>query len=251
MKRNRTNLRGGRARVAAAALALLVLTAGMAGAERGPLAVATVYANGVDFLPAVGYSGARITVRGPGGTYELHFGAGEPLSIGLFGPGGELLPDGVYSWGLTLTPTDFDARGLRRLAKKGGISPADAWQPLSGTFALRGGLVADPSLVEARPRRPEAASRGGLQPEPVAGPLAVRAAEDNDEAVAGGHALERRGAPPETALGPPPADPERLAHTDAGAALRGRLPVSRTPSTPNDEPPVRRYAPTDGKNGRE
>ena len=219
-----------------AALAVIAMPATAAAAGRRDLAVATLHAGGVDFLPAVAYGGAKITVTGPELDYERSFAAGERLSIDLFDPDGQLLPDGTYTWRLALTPTAEDARALRRSARRnGGISP-DRWLALSGSFTLRSGLVVDPSLAEARPARAEPALGGGLARDLGATAAADGIGDDSDAAIAAG-------ARPSTALSPSAGKDQ----ADATALADGPSPAAPVVT----EKTMRRSYPTDGKNGRD
>ena len=208
-------------------------------AAAGELADATPHAGGVDFLPGVAFSAAKITVSGPEIVYERSFGAGERLSVGLFDPQGDLLPDGTYKWRLELTPTADKARELRRAAKlNGGIAP-DAWEAETGTFAVRNGLVVDRGLAEAGPaRRAVAGDYGALGVDLSARAASDRIGDDDDDAVTAG-ARERPGRPS------PSANRDRA---DAEALAAGPAPERAV----IEEQPIRRRSyPTDGKNGRD
>jgi hypothetical protein len=237
------------AAVLLATLAAIALPAEAAAQpDPAPLAAPTVYAGGVDFLPNVSYSSAKITVSGPEMEYERTFAAGEPLSIDLFDPEGQLLADGTYSWRLALTPAEREARELRRAVRQdGGVAP-DPWLPVTGTFAIRNGLIVDPSLVEARPARPAVAGDTAALPMELATASSTTTlAEDSDEAVTAGRSVETRGAVDDGAASPAPAGRTILERTDAGAALVAPASPELIEET---QPAVRSY-PTEGKNGRE
>ena len=225
--------------LALAAMALAVIS--LPAAATGPLADAAVYAGGVDFLPMVAHRGGTITVTGPTMTYQRSFGAGERPSIDLFDPEGQLLPDGIYTYRLQLTPSRLDAGELRRVARQdGGVDP-DAWPAVSGSFAIRGGLVADPDLAEARPARRES-PRAALPADLGAVARADRAADDSDQAVAAGRAPV---AGPAATVAP--AGRTIPARSDAGATTRA--PAARAL---NEDPPTpSRSYPTEGRNGRD
>lgn len=250
---NRTQPSHGGATLAVAALLVAALAAialpGPALAEthgaRGPLAVTTVHAGGVDFLPNVAFSGAKITVAGRDLVYERSFGAGDRLSIGLFDPDDQLLADGIYKWRLSLTPAAREARELRRAAElNGGIAP-DPWRSLSGSFAIRNGLMADPSLAESRPAR--SATIGSALPTNLSGAsrgkVSSDTADDGDAAVAAGRTVVSRTVA--TAGGGRP----NLERSDATTAAADPVPAQR--ALKDDSPTHRRSYPTDGKNGRD
>lgn len=222
-----------------AALALLALPlAAQAADGRDDLAVATLHAGGVDFLPAVAYSGARITVSGPEMVYERSFAAGEPLGIDLFDPEGQLLPDGTYDYRLALTPAADAARELRRSARRNGGTAPDRWLALSGGFTLRNGLVVDPSLAEDRPTRAGSELASGLAQDLAAPAGGDRIGDDSDAAIAAG--LQ-----PSTALSPSAGNDQ----ADALALAAGVTPEA--PAVTNEPTTIRRSYPTDGKNGRD
>lgn len=220
----------------AAALVAIALPA----AAAGPLATATIYAGGVDFLPMVAHDGGTLTVTGPTMTYQRSFGAGEQPSVDLFDPEGQLLPDGVYKYRLQLTPSRWDARELRRAASQNGRVDPDAWPAVYGSFAIHNGLVADPSLAEARRAHPATRTQSALPADLAGAAHADRVGDDGDEAIAAG-----RGPVAGPAPAAAPAGRTVLSRTDAGAA---QAPVTRAPN--DDPPPAHRPFPTEGRNGR-
>ena len=123
-----------------AALAVIALPA----AADGPLATATVYAGGVDFLPHVAYSGAKVSVSGPEMDYERTFAAGDRLSIGVFEPDGRLLADGVYTWRLSLTPDAREARELKRAARRNGGNAPEPWEAEAQMSAMNPSAIMAP-----------------------------------------------------------------------------------------------------------
>lgn len=232
--------------LAVAVVAALVALAPMT-AQAGKLATATVYAGGVDFLPGVDHAGATATVSGRTLTFQRSFAAGERLSIGLFDPDGQLLPDGTYTWRLQLVPGRAAARDLRRAARRNGGTAPDAWQALSGAFTIRDGRMADPGLRESRPARRDAAGlRAALPADLTAANRGARVADDDDAAVAAGHAPRANAVADATQA---PSGRTIAERTDAAALAAGPAPARRAVT---DEPStVRRSWPTDGKNGRE
>lgn len=160
----RVNLpRGGL--VPIAALLLIASLPAVAGAESdfAQARVAT-HTGGVDFLPDVAYQKAVLTVSGNGETYRYEFAPGEAMTAGVFDPAGDLLADGVYTWELRFVPDEATAATLRAQAQANDGRAPEAWTALNGSFGLRGGLVADPTLAEEQPLRraaDTAAARAG------------------------------------------------------------------------------------------
>ncbi len=184
-----------RGRLCAAALAAALVAFGLPTAAEaqgasgtalgGEKALVTVYSGGVDFLPEVDFKKAVLTVSGKGRTYRQELDAGDRLSIGMFDPEGNLLPDGVYTWELKFVPTDEVAHELRAEAARNPGKRLEAWQAQSGSFAIRDGTVADPGLAEPRPVRARARGMTADLALPSAPPAAARrgSAEDSDDAV--------------------------------------------------------------------
>lgn len=165
-----------------AGLALIALPTALEARGGVEVATAVVHAGGVDLLPSVGYSRAVITVSGKGKVFRQVHKRGKGLSIGVFDPKGQLLANGVYKWELTLVPDARTARQLRRRIKEEG--PSARWRSLSGTFAVRDGLIAERGLREPRPGREDVALRGGLGVDlGAAAPAARRPPMDDDAAV--------------------------------------------------------------------
>lgn len=242
----RTHLRGGAIPSAALLVAGLVGLAPPAtleaqSAARGDgakVASAAVWAGGVDFTPTVRYREAVITVSGNGRVFRQAVQAGS-LSIGVFDPEGQLLPDGVYKWELELVPDARTAEKLRvAAAQNGGVAP-NAWQRESGTFAIHNGLVVAPDLVEPLPVRPEAAA-GSVVPSEVGAASADRLAAGDDDSAVGSRkgveasmraaALESQ--PQAAAAGRPPLEGEALERSDAAARALGAS-LERTPAAVN------------------
>ncbi len=167
-----------------AGLASIALPTGAAAAAPAELAATAVYSGGVDFRPNVDFGGATLTVSGNGRVFQQAFAAGDNISIGMFDPEGQPLADGVYSWQLDLLPDAATARELRRAASLTGGKPDGAWQALTGSFAIRGGVIADQRSAEAQQRtgsRPQSGLRSALTPSSLGSSRG--AAEDDDTAV--------------------------------------------------------------------
>ena len=143
-----------RGTVLTALLALAALPTALA-AQRGGAqdrAAVSVYAGGVDFRPSISYSQATLTVSGNGQTYSYHLAPGRRVSIGMFGPDGQFLDDGTYTWSLDFVPTAADATRLRAEAAENDGRALAPWTAQSGSFAIQGGVIADAGLVEAQQR---------------------------------------------------------------------------------------------------
>ena len=205
----------------------------------GQLAAATVYANGVDFQPNVAYRGAKLTVSGPTMVFERAVGANQRLSLDMFDPAGQLLPDGNYKWRLDLRPTASAARELRRSARRNGGTAPEPWLPETGIFTIKDGRMVDRDLVEDRPARRRGTDLSGALPADLGAPAAAaRIADDTDDAVASGYAPETGGSA--MAGNGPRSDAATLAAGPAPARL----------AVTDEQPASRRSSPTDGKNGR-
>ena len=183
MKRDHLQQRGLAVTAALAALLVLAGLPAVAGAQPGDTvrARAAVYSNGVDFAPEVAFERAVVTVSGNGRSFRYEVEANGRLSIGLFDPEGQLLPDGSYTWELQLMPTEAAAARLR-------AGEADAWAAQSGTFTIQGSAIADPSLTEANLYRVDdsrPATRGAFGADRGDGP-------DSDAAVGSRAGVEAR-----------------------------------------------------------
>lgn len=255
------------ARRGLAVIALLAVVVGLpalAGAEgHGARARVATHTGGVDFLPDVAYQKAVLTVSGNGQTHRYEFAPGEAMTAGVFDPEGNLLADGVYTWELRFTPDEATAARLRAQAEANGGEAPDAWTAQSGSFAIRGGLVADPDAAEEQALRKAAEARAPQAATGAANPLAADrpAAQDDDAAVGSRTDVEAR-LQAAAARQTPSAgsagltQPDRPAgdDSDAAAAALGR---SLEPATThNDQLSAQRrgtYAPrprSDGSNGR-
>ena len=147
------------------------------------VATAVVHAGGVDLLPSVRYGRAIVTVSGNGAVFRQVHRAGKALRIGVFDSRGQLLADGVYKWELQLVPDARSARRLRRQVQENGGGAA--WRSLTGTFAVRNGLIADRARAEARPpARAPSAFRGAF-PSTVGGASRARASAGDDDGAVG------------------------------------------------------------------
>ena len=250
---NRDPLRRGVPVLAALAAGLALLAfPGAAAAERPTdgeaLATVTVYANGVDFLPRVATAGASLTVAGNGIELSRSFAAGEPLTIGMFDAEGQLLADGTYSWELELLPDGEAARALRQAAERNGGEAPNAWRPLTGSFTIRDGLMADPGQLE--PATAPARALGGEVPTHLGGaPAETAIVDDSDAAVGRRRGVERRARAAAAKATPPALDRPATERSDATAlALGGTLEERPAPAA---EAPARpQPTPNDGADGR-
>jgi hypothetical protein len=179
--------------------------------------------SGIDFVTLQPHGGAVLTVSAGDAVHRYTFGPDESPWLSLFDAAGEPLADGVYAWELELLPVaDSRADLMRSAARNRGDAP-EALSRQTGSFALVGGYVADPTLREpgaepstvaqsttvhhegtARDRGPQLDSDGAVAagavesrgPEATTRPEAGRAARpvglDSDEMVAAGLSVERR-----------------------------------------------------------
>jgi len=171
--------------VAAPLLAALIPATAMAQPPDGePLAIASVYTGGVDFRAQVEFARAVVTISGGDVLFTRVFEAGEQPSIEPYDLEGNLLPDGEYSWRLELIPGAEAARKLRIEATQSKEEPASAWRALTGTFGIRGGLVAIPDLGEGPQSGPERDSSSSFGSGfPSSGFARTAPVEDDDAAV--------------------------------------------------------------------
>lgn len=222
------------------------------------VASAAVWAGGVDLTPEVRYREAVVTVSGNGRVFRQAVKAGGDLSIGVFDPEGQLLPDGVYKWELELVPDTRTAAKLRAAAaSNGGVAP-NAWRRESGTFAIYNGLVVAPDLVEAVQGRPAAA--GAVLPAAVGAASADRRASGDDDAAVGSRkgveasTRAARESQPQLAAAAP-LEGEALERSDVAARALG-VSLERTSAAQNlpgeAEPPRRSILDSnDPENGRD
>jgi hypothetical protein len=166
----------------AAALALPAPLEAQGPAER---AAVSLYPSGVEFRPLVSSRGATLTVAGNGLTFEQAFERGERPSIGMFDAEGEPLPDGTYTWRLSLLPDAATARALRDAASRGEGLAGARWLAQTGTFTIRNGSIVDPGLREAQPSRLEGADPGSELHSDMGGMSSVAGAfaQDTDDVV--------------------------------------------------------------------
>lgn len=245
---------------ATALLALLALGLPAAAGAEPPGGTAdrarvAVYAGGVDLIPEVAYRRATLTVSGNGVDHRYDLAPGQSLSIGMFGPDGQLLADGVYTWELRLVPTEATAAELRRSAAENGGRALAAWTAQSGTFTIRGGIIADPALGEASRRRAaEPASASSLTPSFAT--VSSAAAGDDDFTVGSRADVEaaakaagrRSAAAADGALAPE----MHLTVEDSDRAAPGRAPEATSAAADNQQfASSRTPRPrSDGSNGR-
>jgi hypothetical protein len=129
----------------------------------------TVGATGVEWVPvATGYDRLVLRVSGPGGlVVSQDFKAGSNPALSLYDAHGQPLPDGGYTWELTVVPRVDPAlaRQMAAARKAGDDNAAAALQrtaglasPLveSGHFAIAGGALVGSDLTEPRKPRPPA-----------------------------------------------------------------------------------------------
>jgi len=170
MKRN-MNIRLWMVALLAVAIGLLALPAARAA---GPLATVNVSAVGLDWQPSGTYEKMTLTVSGPGGLIlRSEFRAGTAPSLDLFGKDGKPLPDGAYRYELTAAPVlDQATRDALAAARKAGDDDAIARLQasgklpsgalsMSGVFAVAGGTIVRPDLVEERKSQAAAQAKAG------------------------------------------------------------------------------------------
>jgi hypothetical protein len=66
---------------------------------------------GLDFQPLVSYGALVLTVSGPDGFHHrAEFGAGESPAFSIFDKAGAVVPDGSYTWELSVVPSGAQRR---------------------------------------------------------------------------------------------------------------------------------------------
>lgn len=153
-------------------MAALCLPAAHAAA---PLAPARITPSGVEWQPAVSYDKVTLTVSGPDGLIlRREFTAGAALSLEPFGDDGKPLPDGTYTYEMSMAPVlDRETRRALTVARRVGDEAAIAKlraegrlprTPLvqSGVFSIANGAVVAQELREGRGGKP--ASQKALTP---------------------------------------------------------------------------------------
>lgn len=229
---NTTTTRSGTLSLAAALIAGLMAAVAVPGAlagERSDLAGHVTYSGGVDFQPYVDFASATLVLSGNGQDYQWSFESGDQLSIGTFDTAGQPLADGPYDWQLQLVPDQATARELRIAASLNDGNAPNAWHPLTGSFVIRDGQIADAELAEpgqlTRPG-PRPGLRSAMTPSALG--ASRERAEDDDAAVGSDTEAETRvSAAASRRAAPAPAaavlsQPDRVADdSDALAAALG------------------------------
>jgi len=235
--------------LSAAMLVAMALIIASAPADAAEQATAVTHGGGVIFQPSVSFERALLRVNGNGHTVTREFSRWETPRLGLFDANGYPLPDGAYRWELQLVPSEAESKRLRVSAAKNGGRAPDAWRALSGSFAIRGGSIASPDLVEPEATRSGTGSTLGA--DLVAMPSRARAeAADSDSAVASG-AVERRGATVGDVHTTRAADAALAA--SGGVALEdadGASTLERVAQAPETATNRKRTTSADGTNGR-
>jgi hypothetical protein len=124
--------------VTAAAICLALAPA----ATAADIAQVRAGSGGLDFQPRVEYGALVLTVSGPDGFHHrAEFGAGESPAFSIFDQAGGVLPDGSYTWELSVVPSDSQRRDAfeanRMEVKRGGVER----QVQTGGFAVVAGSV--------------------------------------------------------------------------------------------------------------
>ncbi len=137
------------------ALATLVALPAISHAAPPPqVALVNVTPGSVAWAPVVGFDKLVLTVSGQGFTKSYEFEAGG-VSFTPVDDEGYLLPDGSYSWELTVIPTaatisagSFRSEKVSADGRAHQAAQVPAGLKQSGTFTISGGAIADPNLVE-------------------------------------------------------------------------------------------------------
>ncbi|MGD2114204.1 MAG: hypothetical protein PVG07_04065 [Acidobacteriota bacterium] len=112
--------------------------------------------DGVELAPVVEHGTILLTVSGPDGFYHrAELGAGESPFVSIFDAAGEVLPDGVYTYELTVRPAEVRRRpvadGTQGLGKSAPWEIPAASRVQSGVFSIRGGVLVDPGVQGPEP----------------------------------------------------------------------------------------------------
>jgi len=165
ISRDRTSL-APRIAIFAAVIAGLALTPALSAQTVQNVAEVHFGSGGVEFAPVVGHGTIVLTVSGPDGFYRrVELGAGESPFFSLFDEAGNVLPDGVYRYELTVGPAELRRRealdGTQGL-DKGSPGPAVVGTRIqSGAFAIQSGALVDGSLQEPDPGAAPGGGSGG------------------------------------------------------------------------------------------
>lgn len=133
--------------VAALALAALVspatALAQVATTHQGPASIS--------WSLDVANSGATLTVAGGGVWYRKTFDAGQQPSFSVFDGKGNLLPDGVYKWELSIHPVvgRSDERIEEDRGAGFGMQTTSLIEPASGTFRIANGSIVSGDVAES------------------------------------------------------------------------------------------------------
>ncbi len=154
--------------VAVVLAALVALPAVSEEATKAPeVADMTTGPGSIAWAPRIEFDKLVLTVKGGGHTLTSEFRGGRP-SFAPVDPEGYLLPDGTYSWELTVIPRALDANNHHFRSDepsadgrsfKAGTTPEGRVQ--SGSFTIANGAIVDPTPVEPESRaapQPEAAA---------------------------------------------------------------------------------------------
>ena len=120
---------------------------------------------GLSWAPRVSFDKLVLTVQGGDFTSTQEFTSGQPYFAPVDAEGYQL-PDGTYTWELTVIPRALDANGKTyRSAQPSadGRSMKEAQAPegliQSGSFTITGGAIVDPNLSEPESAAPRPATR--------------------------------------------------------------------------------------------
>lgn len=148
----------------AVALAALVAVPALAAEMPEPVAAMNVSPGSISWAPRVAYDKLVLTVSGGGIDTSQEFAAGVSPRFVPVDDEGYQLPDGTYTWQLTVIPRtlDLNSRTFRsEVASEDGRTMRAATHPerqvQSGAFTIANGAIADPSLVEQRAAPPASA----------------------------------------------------------------------------------------------
>jgi len=137
-----------------AILAILLTCLALAPAVNAQVAELHFGAGGIDFAPAVQTGKVFLTVSGPGEYYHhAELGADQSSFLSLFDEAGNVLPDGVYTYELTVGPAETLRRevldGAQGLPGHSTSKAARGRTIQSGSFTIRGGALVDPTQRES------------------------------------------------------------------------------------------------------
>ncbi len=173
LESNRSKVRPAMMLAALVALLALPAVAQETAAETPAMAAMKTTPGSVTWAPLVSYDKLVLTVSGGGFTATREF-TGGAAHFAAVDPLGYQLPDGTYTWEMTVIPPALelnksvirsDEQWDNGRSRRVGTAPEALIQ--SGSFTIANGAIADPDLVEADFGESRATAREAVPPAEV------------------------------------------------------------------------------------